>query len=95
MSQGHKCVDVCDKQRTGTHFSPNSLNLLTCVELIVLMDNWSFGTLTLAYWASCWIQKRSAKMPQCDWTGPLRPDLVGPTRQVTMMHSWKIHWPVM
>ncbi|DBA68002.1 TPA: hypothetical protein ACH3X2_014034 [Trebouxia sp. C0005] len=27
-------------------------------------------------------QKRSAKMPQCDWTGPLRPDLVGPTRQV-------------
>ena len=31
-------------------------------------------------------------MPQCDWTGPLRPDLVGPTRQVTLMHSWKIHW---
>ncbi|KAL3143379.1 Microtubule-associated protein 1A [Trebouxia sp. C0009 RCD-2024] len=27
-------------------------------------------------------QKRSPKMPYCDWTGPLRPELVGPTRKV-------------
>ncbi len=79
-------MDVCDKQRTGMCFCPKSHNLLTSVELSLLMDWWSFGMPTLAYWASCWLQKRSAKMPQCDWTGPLRPDLVGPTRQVTMTH---------
>ena len=31
------------------------------------------------------VQKRSPKMPYCDWTGPLRPELVGPTRKVSML----------
>ncbi len=31
------------------------------------------------------MQKRSATLPRFDWTGPLRPELVGPTRQASVM----------